>query len=163
MLTTSPQRTTLRNAALAEPSIAQAITNGDDGAVAAWFNGIASPAYWVWRTNVTRKELYHSTSVDGTTWNWTTFKAQSQGEQGAWVQMFMGDQADFSLPNLRSAVANIFGAGNAQTTHILTVARRQATVAEKALATGAGTTAAPSVMGAEGAVTPGDVALILRG
>jgi len=128
------------------------LAGGDYDGIAAWYMQTASPAWWVWRTNVTRAEIYHRTSHTGSTWNWTTYKNQSQGEQGAWVQMFMGDQADFSLANLRSGVDAIFSGTGAQATqrgHILAIGRRQARRLEQLLAVpeqNSGTTAIPATM-----------------
>src|SRR5687767_15112605 len=95
----------------------------------------ATPDFWVWLTNVSRADLYHKPSPAGSSWNWNTYKAQSVTEQNAWVQMFMGDFADFSLANLRSGVAAIFQgsqAQNDQRDHCLAVGRRAANRAEMA-------------------------------
>lgn len=114
----------------------------------------------VWRTNVTRAELYHQVSAEGTSWNWTTYKAQSVTEQNAWTQMFMGDEANFSLDNLRAGVDAIFsGAGGpaAQRAHVSAVAKRPATRAEALFTTGTGTLASPGKLVVEGTLTPADV------
>jgi hypothetical protein len=104
--------------------------------------------------------IYNSTSPDATTWSWTTYKAQSVTEQNAWVQMFMGDQADFSKANLRAGVAAIFtgsAQANAQQAHVLAMGRRLAKRVEKALASGTGSTASPAVMSFEGTIGFQDV------
>jgi hypothetical protein len=139
---TNPTFVALRNA------------NNEDG-MAAWLNGPS--AVYCWRTNVSRSEIYHTTSGEATTWNWTTYKQQSVTEQGAWVQMFMGDLADFSQANLRAGVAAIFGAGNAQTTHVLAIGKRLATLGEKVFATGTGTVQTPAIFGPQGALTPQNI------
>lgn len=120
-------------------------------------DAIAEPAFVVWRSNVSRSDIYNATSPEATTWNWTTYKAQSVAEQNAWTQMFMGDRADFSQVNLRAGVSAIFGAANPQTAHILAIAKRSATYAEKILAAGTGTVLSPAKMGYEGALTAADV------
>lgn len=129
-------------------------------AIAAWYNGVAAPDFWVWRTNVSREEIYNSTSPDATTWNWTTYKNQAVAEQNAWVQMFMGDRANFSQPNLRAGIAAIFtgsAQANAQRDHCLAMGRRKATRAEKLLATGTGSSGTPATMGFEGNLSFGQV------
>jgi hypothetical protein len=133
--------------------------NNDDGnfAIAVLLNVTAVPDFWVWRTDVTRSNVYNEVSPDGTSWSWQTYKGQTQGEQGAWTQMFMGDRADFSKPNLRAGISNIFGAGNAQTLHCLSMGRRPARRIEKLLATGSGTTGSPAVMNGEGTITGSQV------
>lgn len=126
-------------------------------AIAKAYNLTASPDYWVWRSRVTRAELYNEVSLDGTTWDWSIYKAQGVAEQNAWTQMFMGDQADFSKANLRSGIGKIFGAANANTTHCLAIGRRKATRFEKVFAAGNGATSTPSTMAIEGAVTGQDI------
>lgn len=129
-------------------------TDQGNVAIVALLNAQATPnTFWVWKTNVSRAEIYNTQSDTGTDWAWATYKAQSVGEQGAWTQMFMGDRADFSKPNLRAGVANIFGASNNNNLHCLAIGRRLATRLEKVLSVGTGTTASPAVMGAEGAIT----------
>ena len=129
-------------------------------AIAAWYNDIASPDFWVWKTAVARQEIYDQVSPDGTSWNWTTYKNQSATEQNAWVQMFMGDRANFSQDNLRAGVAAIFSGSaqaNAQRDHCLAMGRRKATRAEKLFATGTGSGGSPAKMVIEGNLSLGDV------
>lgn len=152
MLTPS-QKTTLKAYINSVPELAAQPLNSDGASViAAMINVPASPDFWVWRTNVSRAEIYNTTSPDGTNWNWTTYKAQGVSEQNAWTQMFMGDQGDFSQANFRSGVASIFGGANAQTTHCLAMGRRKALQVEKVLAVGTGSAVSPAVMGFEGAI-----------
>lgn len=137
---------------------------------AALLNAFPTPDFWVWRTNVSKAEIVQKTSIDGTTFNWVGngFITRSVGELTAWQEMFNGSQAiNPSLANVRTAFSDIFsGTGNAAAnrTHLLTVARRKATVAEKLFAAGTGTTASPAVMGvgAEGEVTGDDVSEALN-
>lgn len=153
----------LKTACVADVAICKPLHDAaDDAGLAAYFNA-SSVTHIVWRTDVTRAQIYHTTSGEGTTWNWTTYKNQSIAEQNAWVQMFMGDQADFSLPNLRAGVDAIFsGAGGpaTQRAHVAAIAKRVATRAEKALATGTGTLAVPATMTFQGQVTTAEASLI---
>lgn len=134
-------------------------------------NALATPDYWVWKSNVTRSEMYHSTSPSGSTWNWATYKAQSVPEQNSWTQMFMGDSGPIGQVNFRSGIASIFtgsAAQNTQRDHCLAIGRRRATVAEKLLAIAVtsppantgnnssdarGSVTNPDNLGAEGEVT----------
>ena len=142
---------------LADPALANQPKNADANTlIAAVYNLTASPAYWVWRTAVSRADIYNTLDFEGNSWNWTTYKNQGIAEQNAWTQIFMGDQANFAQPNVRAGVAAIFtgsGAANAQRDHCLSVGRRQCTRAEKLFAAGLGTSVAPSVMTFEGALT----------
>ena len=125
-----------------------------DQAVADVMNALAAPDVWVWRTSVTKGEFVNSVSVDGTTFNWTGtgFITRSQGERDAWVNMFDNDgrAVNPSLANVRQAFTDIFSGGTAPApanrTHLATVGRRKATVAENLFATGTGTTASPKVL-----------------
>lgn len=142
------QLATLKAAILADATL-NAFPNTQDGAFSiAELMNTTNPAvdFWVWRTSVSRAQIYKETSPDATTWNWTTYKNQAATEQNAWVQMFMGDAADFSQDNLRAGIAAIFtgsAQANAQRDHCLSVGRKKATKTEKTFATGTGSTVSP--------------------
>lgn len=161
MALTTAQLQALKAAIDADPTLSAQPLNSDGAFfIAAELNKVASPDFWVWNTKVSRADIYNSTSPDSTTWSWTTYKAQSVTEQNAWVQMFMGDQADFSKANLRAGVAAIFtgsAQANAQQAHILAMGRRLAKRAEKALSIGTGSSVSPAVMGFEGNIGFQDV------
>ena len=133
----------------------------DEQAIANFYN--AASAFFVWRTNVTKAEIYHSTSVDGTTWDWNIFKAQSVPEQGAWAQMFSGESGNFSLLNFRIGIEKIFGLVNAQTTHCKAVGKRVCLRLEALFATGTGTSAVPGLLVVEGAINAQEVANVIGG
>ena len=158
-----------------QPAVKTWLTNNasgqSDDASAALLNANASPDFWIWRSLVPETEIYQLTTADGTTWNWTTYIGRNQAERDAWRQMVSGRNAGLvtALPNVRQAIADIFsGAGGAnQRTHLLTIGRRKATVLEKLLASGTGSTAVPADMGigsdggySEGHITDGQVAEI---
>lgn len=108
-----------------------------DEQVAMALNLPASPDYFAWKSSLLRADLYHQTSVEGTTWSWDTYKAQTQGEQGAWTQMFMGDSGPIGNLNFRQGILSIFSGSGAQTTqrnHCFAAGKRKTTVAEKLLA-----------------------------
>jgi hypothetical protein len=112
-----------------------AALNDEDAANA--MNLLADPEYWVWRSTITRSEVYHDPSAAGSFWDWNTYKSQSQGEQGAWTQMFMGDIGPCGLVSFRSGVVAIFsgtGAQATQRTHVFACFRRKATILEKLFA-----------------------------
>lgn len=154
------QKSLLKTTITNDPTLFAFWQAGGIGDLERELNLLAQPAFWVWRTSVTRAEIYHGTSVDATTWSWTVFKQQNITEQNAWVQMFMGDTANMSLPNLRAGVNNIFtgsAPANAQATHILTIGRRLASIAEKLFAVGPGTTVTPATMSFEGHLSDADI------
>jgi hypothetical protein len=132
---------------------------GNADAALTYYNSIASPTYFVYRTSVVEQEYTRQSGIDtdGTTttnWSWTTYIGRSQGERDAWPRLFMGGQGcSPSLPNVRQAFADIFsGAGGAnQRTHLSALSRRAATRAEKLLAV-----ASTGGSGARGAATNPD-------
>jgi hypothetical protein len=131
---TSIQLPTLKDNILANTTLIDGVAMNllprsadNDLKIANWYNLIRSPDYWAWRTNISRAELYHSTSSIGTTWNWATYKAQNVTEQNAWSQMFMGDTGPIGLVNFRAGIAAIFngaGAPTDQRNHCLAAGRR---------------------------------------
>lgn len=139
-------------------------------------NVVASPDYWAWRSNVEKKEIISQPSQDATTFTWAGngFITRSQGELECWNQLFNSTlTCNPSLPNVRQAFADMFsGAGNAAAnrTHLLSVSRRKATIAEMLFSvagTGVGNNGAnargdttnPDVfgVGAEGELTEQDL------
>lgn len=161
MALTDAQKALIKADILANPDLNAFPNNLDSNYEIARLYGLtASPEFYVWRTDVTRAEIYHETSGDGTTWNWTTYKNQGATEQNAWVQMFMGDRANFAKPNLRAGIAAIFtgsAQANAQRAHCLAMGRRLAKRGEKVLASGTGSAASPATMGFEGNLSVDDV------
>lgn len=148
---TFEQRQTLKAAIQAAPAANKMYVDGNLQGLADFYNAVASPAWKVWRTSVSRAEIYNQTSDEATNWSWTFYKNQSAVEQNSWVQMFMGDSADFSRPNLRAGIVIIFtGASAVNATHALAIGKRSATVAEKLFSTGAGTVPSPATMTREG-------------
>lgn len=107
------------------------VPNSGDGnvAVAGYYNQTASPNYFVWRTTISRSEVYFTLSPDGTVFDFAAYKSQSVPEQNTWTQMFMGDNAPFSALNFRAGVFSVFSGSapqNAQRAHIFAVGRKLA-------------------------------------
>lgn len=121
----------------------------------------ASPTFWVWRTGVSLKEIYETTTADATAWSTTAYIARSTAERDAWRDVFvLSGTINFSLLNARQGLADIFsgapGAGQRQ--HLLAIGRRPARRIEQLLATGTGSTASPGTLTFEGRLTGVDVA-----
>jgi len=126
------------------------------------YNAAHSPDFWVWRTSVTESEIVSKAGPEGTVWSWTAYIARTEAERDGWKRMFNGIYTiNPSLPNVRQGIADIFSGNTnnapAQRTHLLAVARRKATVMERLLATGTGTTAAPGTLTFEGAISYNDI------
>lgn len=164
---TSAQLQTLRVAIDADPALAALPNNSDTAvAIADAFNVTATPAFYVWRTSITKADIVEHTSRAGTTFSWSGtggFIARSAGEQAAWAELFGVDgTVDPSQASVRAAFADIFsGTGAAAVnnrTHMGSVCRRLATRFERLYATGAGTddTSAGTLV-LEGPLTAQDV------
>ena len=138
-------------------------TNSDLAfAVKDLYNLAASPDYWVWKTNLSKHEATSETSLDATTFSFSQLIARTLQEQFGWQEIWNSTlSCNPSLPNVRQGFADVFSGAQAgptaQRAHLLAMARRLASRVEKLLATGAGTTAAPSTMGSEGPLSFQDV------
>lgn len=150
---TSAQQATFRTAVKANQAVAAAYAAKDTDAIAAAYNVVASPNYWIWRASVTKDEFVNSTSVDGTTFSWTAFINRSQGERDAFGQIFMnaGQAVNPSLAPVQQAFTDIFsGAGGAATrAHMAAISRKLATIFAKLYAVGNGAAATPSTVPTE--------------
>lgn len=162
MALTPEQLPTLKAAILAEtdPVFVEYRQQGATGAMGEWFNAEASPAYWVWRTALSKRSVTSELSPDGTSFSWTSLISRSAGEQFVWAQVWNSTlECNPSLLNVRQAFADIFsgGTGAATRAHLLAMSRRTATRGQKLFASGSGTTGAPSLMSVEGDITNTDI------
>ena len=156
-----PQRVALKAHVQANSDTNTLYVDGNLDGLRDLLNAEAVPVFWVWKTAVTREDVYtlqNDLTVGGAQtgfWNWTTYKNQGATEQNAWVQMFMGDTANVSRLNVRDGIAAIFtgsAAATAQRDHILAIGRRKASRLERVFATGTGSTASPGTMVIEGPI-----------
>ena len=154
MLTTA-QALLIKEAINADPTLSSA-PNNSDGAftIAIALNTIASPAFVVWKTKVSIREVgdnFVGTELAGlTTGNQTRLQT---------VAVYSGEGVNPSLIDRRQFFDDIFsGAGGVATrAKLLALWKRNATRAEKALATGVGSDASPATMGYEGDISYQDV------
>jgi hypothetical protein len=162
---TSAQLTALKNDIAADGTLSQ-IPHTSDGAfdVAAAYNLAFAPDFWVWKTSITKHELVNGTGPDGTVFNWTGagFITRSQGERDAFAAIFNSTlTCNPSLPQVRQAFGDIFSGNTAPApanrTHLLAIARRKATRAERLFAAGTGSTASPGTLTFEGTLSFNDV------
>lgn len=160
---TKAQRSALRSAILAEPTLAAALDAGDDVQVAAWCN--AASTFVVWRTSLDVDE------VMGNGFVWTEIDNLPVGKARIWEWMSRLGSINPSKINVRqglrdcfeSAAPQTYGDRQAGTGGVQPHLRRAATNAERVIANGTGTTASPGQLRAEGGVSVSDVATILRG
>jgi hypothetical protein len=161
---TTQQLTLLKADIAAHPVYGSLAHTGENAyTIAAGYNQIASPDFWVWRTTLAEQEVYEATSPDGTSWNWATYKAQTVQDRDSWARMFNPGVVNPSLAQTRAGWQAIFGgqgASQQQVNFLLALGREKASQAEQLLivpSSGTGTTASPAVMGFQGNLTGSDV------
>ena len=159
---TPEQLTTLKAAILADidSAVVAARTNGADNELARLYNLTASPPFIVWRTSVPRNE------AQGSGFDWTQIDNLTVGQARIWFDaLFDGGGLNAADAGQRAGIAEAWkgtAAKLAVRVYILSICKRAATKAEKALATGTGTDAAPAVMGWEGQLTSDDISAAMR-
>lgn len=152
---TSAQLTALAAAINAEPAVATFLAAGDDGNIAAFYNG-AHATIRAWRGDVSSADLFNAMNL-------TQFDAITAGKRDAWRMMVDLAPVDMRRAKMRAAVSDVWS--NAGTRDgILTDCTRAATRAE-ALFGGTdrvegGVTA--KVLVTEGLLSGTDVARALR-
>ena len=155
MALTTPQLATLKAAFIADATL-NAQPNNSDGAfaIAAAMNLSASPAFTVWKTNVSIRDVgdkINGTELAGLS-NLNTTRLQM-------VVMLSDGGINASLIDRRQFFDDIFsGAGGTNTrANLLALWKRLATRAEKLFATGTGSDASPATMTFEGTLSYQDV------
>ena len=168
---TEAQTATLRAIVLAEPSLATAVNNGDDYAIAAWLNAQNDVAFYAWKTYLPTQDIF-----DNITWANFTPQDSPDGTQ-AWANRSLACQGkQFNLQTLltgresinpskakirdglQDALTAIPSGANGATkaggwNAVVAVMYRTTTRAEKYLSTGTGTTASPAILIFEGFIT----------
>ena len=142
---TSAQLATLKADILADGALA-AIPNTLDGAfdIAQLYNLSASPAFTVWRTEVSTKQIMENGFI------WTAVDSLQIGKARIWDWMSGLGSINPSKTNVRQGLQDAFGAGSAMQAAILPFLKRLATRAEKLFATGTGSDAQPGTITFEG-------------
>lgn len=122
--------------------------------IADWYNQLRAPAFYVWRSSLSRHEILTGASDDGTTFAWAAgaYITRSQGERDAFREMFNSTgTVNPALPSIQAAFTDIFsgtgGAGNRA--HIVAMSRRALSRVERIFATGVGSKASPGTVPAD--------------
>jgi hypothetical protein len=155
MALTTQQLQTLRIAIDADPVLA-AFPNNPDGhiEIAKAFNAAASPAFTVWKSNVSINAVgkaFNASELAGlSTLNNTRLQT---------LAIYLSGGVDPSLTSNRAFFDDIFsGAGGVNTrASLLVLWKRLATRGEKLYATGTGSDASPATLVVEGAISARDV------
>lgn len=143
---TSTQLATLKAAINADPVLA-AFPNNPDGAFAIkdLLNLPASPAWTVWRTSVTRKEILQNG------FDWTRLDNLSVGKARIWSDIFVEGALNPSKANVRSGIEAVWvgtAADLAVRAAVYVHCKKVATRAQKLFSTGTGSDATPATMDA---------------
>lgn len=149
---TTQQLQALKAAIEADPVLAAEPMNSDGAfAIAAALNMAADPAFTVWRTSVTIREIMSNG------FRWTDIDGLTAQKYRTWEQFVWLDEINPSKPNIRQGLADCWGAQSAQAAAIMPHLKRAATRAEKLFATGTGSDASPAAMTFEGPLAYQDV------
>lgn len=150
---TSQQITALKAAAQADPTATALMASADDVGLAAWFNADDPSACIVWRHDVSIAEA-NAALV------WTEVDALTVGKARIWEWMRNLSVLDSRQANVRQGLTDAFSSATASKAALIALAKRSATRAEKVLASGACTTANPSIMTFTGRLSYADASQI---
>lgn len=144
MFLTIPQRQALKADIAADETLGALPHTADNAfAVAAAYNLAASPAFVIWRTAVTRKEILQNG------FDWTRLDNLSVGKARIWTDIFVDGSINPSKSNVRTGIEAVWvgtapdlAVRNAVYVHC----KRNAKRFEKLFATGTGTTLSPATL-----------------
>jgi hypothetical protein len=163
---TDAQLVTLGNATRAIGDLADEIANNDFGAIAVYWNALASTAptnaaYWVWRTSVPPQEY---TGTGGVVWTEVDTMTAGDARIFEWMTGALLRPLNPSDTGQRQGIADAFGPGTATRANLLAMAKREARRVEQLYARdlAAGTNAAPDTMDFEGTVGVPDISRALQ-
>ena len=154
MLTTQ-QLATLKAEILANPVLAAYPAGAASSyPIAAAFNELASPAFVVWKTDVSVDEIMRN-GMD-----WARVDNLSVGKARIWDWMTRLGAFNAAKENIRAGIDAAWvgtAADLAVRATIYTHCKRSATAAERIFSAGTGTNASPATLTFEGALSPDDV------
>lgn len=143
MLTTQ-QKATLKAAINGDPALS-AFPNNSDGAFAIkdLLNLPATPAWVVWRTQVTRREILQNG------FDWTRLDNLSVGKARIWSDIFVDGAMNPAKANVRAGIEAVWvgtAADLAVRAAVYIHCKKNATRAQKLFSTGTGSDATPATM-----------------
>lgn len=141
MALTTQQLTTLRTAALADPTAAAIITAGNTFEMQNWLNGKAVPAVKAWKTRYSGDDLYNAHKP-------VEYIARSAAERSAF-DLMIARTVDPSRAAIRKGIEDIFSGVSNSTSRsaILNDMQENATRAENAIGGAIQTTTTDSIAG----------------
>lgn len=162
MSLTTEQRATLKAHILANQALGTWVQDRRDDLIAAHYNEPASPAFIVWRTSISKDEVY------GNGFTWAQIDNVNEPRWRIWRELFDNDARTMnpSKANVRQGVAEVWTGTAAKELvrdYVFGKCKRTVNRAERLFATGTGTDATPGLLGWEGAVSTGLISDILNG
>jgi hypothetical protein len=158
MALTTQQLSTLKAAILAETDTAfvEFRTQGATGAMASFFNDLASPAFYVWKKNYTAAEI--ATAIDNGITQLDALTASKRDSLLWWADR----SHDMTLATSQAAVNDLCGSQNTLKNAVLDGGKRKLLKGEKLFASGTGSLAAPGATTYEGSISNQDVVAALE-
>jgi hypothetical protein len=136
------------------------IPQNADQAAADLLNAPAVPAFWVWRTSIPPEDYTGENTI---VWPDVKTISDKDAQVFEWMTGGLVRPINAADDNVRAGIEEAFGKNSDTTANLFTIARRQATRAERIWATGAGGTTLATVGKVvwEGLITRCDVARAL--
>lgn len=151
---TNAQRTTLRNAVLADPVLSALTPSADNAdAIATAMNAATNPAFFVWKSTIQSTELF-----DAITWPGVDNLTVGRARIFEW--MILAGTIKPELQTTRTGITQCFGAATATEVAIFALFKRVASRVEALLAnttSGDGQEATPARLRVEGQLSYQDV------
>ena len=149
---TSTQLSALKAVALADPTAAQYLANGNDNELAYWFN--QPQTFVAWRSKLTPEQA-RSAIIKGA----TQLDGLTVGKRDSLFYLVSGD-LDVSDAAVRTAIDDLCGTQSQLKGYLTAAQKRTTTRAEKVLSAGTGTDASPANLGWEGWLSGNDASAI---
>jgi hypothetical protein len=143
----------LKTAILAEtdPTFVAYRTQGATGAMASFFNELASPVFYVWRSNYTSEQI--ATAIDNGITQLDALTASKRDSLLWWADR----SHDMTLATAQAAVNDLCGSQNMLKAAVLDGGKRALLRGEKLFSSGTGSLAAPGFTTYEGSISNADV------
>lgn len=153
MALTPAQLPTLKAAILAETDaeFVEFRTQGATGAMAAFYNVEASPAFYIWRKNYTPDLI--AAAVDAGITQLDALTASKRDSLLWWAER----SHDASLALTQAAINDLCGSQNTLKNAVLDGGKRKLLRGERLFATGTGSLASPGTAGYEGSIGNNDI------
>ena len=155
------QRATLKADILANQALAAWVQERRDDLIAGYYNEQASPAFTVWRTSISKDEVYDNG------FTWSQIDNVSEPRWRIWHELFDNDQRTMnpSKPNVRQGVTEVWSGTAAKVAvgaYVLGKCKRAVNRVERLFVTGTGSVAVPGDMGWEGSVDTNLISSLLN-